>query len=286
MKKILILGKNGQVGWELRRTLATQGVVYALDRQECDLVSADSIIRVLREIKPNVIINAAAYTAVDKAEKDLDLALSINGVAPGILAEEAKKLKAIFVHYSTDYVFNGQAKHPYLENDPKAPLNVYGHSKWEGEKAVSSVGGKYFIFRTSWVYGLRGKNFLLTMLKLAKERDELQIVDDQLGAPTWSRLIAQGTAQALINDIDAWGTYHMSASGQTTWYGFAQAIFNVAKERNLKTPKLKRIATKEYALPANRPAFSVLSSAKIQKELDIVHPSWEVQLGLCMEEFS
>jgi dTDP-4-dehydrorhamnose reductase len=191
MTRILLTGKNGQVGWELQRTLATLGEVVTLDRQDLDLADPDSIRRVVREHKPNLIVNAAAYTAVDKAEEESDLAMVINGTAPGILAEEAKRLSAAIIHYSTDYVFDGSKNTPYTEEDAPNPLNVYGRTKLAGERAIQAVGAPYLILRTSWVYGMRGKNFLLTILRLARERNEIKVVNDQIGAPTWSRIIAQ-----------------------------------------------------------------------------------------------
>lgn len=281
MKKILLIGKDGQVGWELQRSLAVLGEVIACDRQKADLTNPDALIALVRDIKPQIIVNAGAYTAVDKAETECDLAMQINGKAPGVLAEEAKRLKATFVHYSTDYVFNGQSHVPYSENDTTAPLNVYGQTKLIGENSIQAVGGNYLIFRTSWVYGMRGKNFLLTMLKLAKEKKELKIVTDQIGAPTWSRLIAQATAQALGQCIEekCSGIYNMTAAGQTSWKQFAEEIFKIAGS---ETPIVKGIPSSEYPLPAKRPAFSVLSNQKLNKTFGISLPSWGKGLQLCM----
>ena len=196
-RKILLTGKNGQVGWELERSLQPLGQVIAFDRSGLDLASPDSIRAVIREVKPELIVNPAAYTAVDKAESEPDLAMAVNGVAPGIIAEEAKRLGAALIHYSTDYVFDGTKAEPYTEDDVPKPINVYGKTKLAGEQAVQAIGVPHLIFRTSWVYGMRGKNFLLTILRMAKEKDELRIVDDQFGAPTWSRMIAETTAQVL-----------------------------------------------------------------------------------------
>lgn len=197
MKRILLIGKNGQVAWELQRTLATLGEIITVGREQLDVANAASIRQVIRETKPQIIVNATAYTAVDKAEAEPELAMQVNGVAPGIMAEEAKRLDALLVHYSTDYVFDGTKQGAYVEEDVPNPLSVYGKTKLAGEQAIQATGAKHLILRTSWVYGARGKNFLLTILRLAKERPELKIVDDQIGAPTWSRMIAEATAQIL-----------------------------------------------------------------------------------------
>ena len=297
MKKILLTGKNGQVGWELQRTLATLGEVIAVDRLAMDLANPDSIRATIQAIKPDLIVNAAAYTAVDKAESEADLAMAINGVAPGIMAEEAKRLGAGMIHYSTDYVFDGSKTTPYIEADPPRPINVYGRTKLAGEQAVQAVGGAHLIFRTSWVYGLRGRNFLLTILRLAKERDELRIVDDQFGAPTWSRMIAEATAQVLAQCFspltsnvslltEQSGLYHLTAAGQTSWHGFTKAILEELARSPLATPhspKLTPITTPEYPLPAPRPLYSVLANHKLTQAMDLALPAWDVSLKLCME---
>lgn len=291
MKKILITGKDGQVGWELQRSLATAGKVWAYDRKSLDLQQPDEIVKVIREIKPDLIFNAAAYTAVDKAEADFDAACAINSKAPGILAEEAKKIGATIVHYSTDYVFDGSSRKPYVEKDLTSPLNAYGKTKLEGELAIKAVGGKHLILRTSWVYGTRGKNFLLTMLRLGKEKELLKIVSDQVGAPTWSRLIANMTsnmihkASALQDQKDVWGTYHLTSSGQTTWFDFAAEIFNIHKAtvEGFSIPKLQPIATSEYPLPASRPQYSVLSNEKLIHTFQLKMPDWKDGLHLCMD---
>ncbi|MDO9064018.1 MAG: dTDP-4-dehydrorhamnose reductase, partial [Sulfuricella sp.] len=228
--KILLIGKNGQVGWELQRTLATLGDVVAIDRQGMDLANPDSIRSAIRIIRPDLIANAAAYTAVDKAESEPELAMAINGIAPGIMAEEAKRLGAAMIHYSTDYVFDGTKTSPYTEEDAPNPLSVYGKTKFAGEQAILAVGIPHLIFRTSWVYGLRGRNFLQTILRLAKERDELKVVDDQIGAPTWSRMIAEATSQILAQSFlpltphpslltQYGGIYNLTAAGRTSWCG-------------------------------------------------------------------
>jgi len=274
MKRILITGKQGQVGWELQRTLASLGTIFAYDRSNLDLQNPIQICKTIREIQPHIIVNAAAYTAVDKAETDPEMANAVNATAPGILAEEAKKCGAILVHYSTDYVFDGTSPQPYTEADKTNPLNVYGKTKLEGEKAIQQISGKHLIFRTSWVYGARGKNFLLTMLKLGKERELLKIVNDQAGAPTWSRMIAEVTANILIDPKDSWGIYHLTSSGQTTWFEFAKKIF--AKSQMGVT--IQPISTSEYPLPAIRPKYSVLSNEKLKKTFQICLPDWEESL--------
>lgn len=284
MKKILVTGKNGQIGWELQRTLSVLGHVVAIDSDEVDFLSPDSLRNIIRLIKPDVIVNAAAYTAVDKAETEKEIAMAVNGVAPGILAEEAKKLGAILIHYSTDYVFNGKSSKPYLENDAPQPLNFYGHTKLVGEQAIQAVGGSYLILRTSWVYGCRGNNFLLTMLRLALTKPQLRVVNDQIGSPTWSRLVAQSTAQIIARSIampgNHWGIYNLTSAGQVSWQGFAQAIF---KQRN-QSVEVVGIPTSEYPTPAKRPAYSVLENHKLQSTFGIVMPTWDAALALCMQD--
>lgn len=290
--KILLTGISGQVGWELQRTLMTVGEVIYLNRGQLHLANPDSIRGTIRDIKPDLIVNPAAYTAVDKAESEIDLAMAINGVAPGIIAEEAKSLNAAIIHYSTDYVFDGNKNTPYQENDQTNPQNIYGKTKLAGEEAISSVGVNYLIFRTSWVYGLRGKNFLLTMQRLAKEREEIRVVDDQIGAPTWSRMIAEITAQVITqgqnNLIDFFaknrGIYNLSPSGKTSWYGFAKAIFNddfPNNERKLK--RLIPITTPEYPTPASRPAFSLLDNQKLSDTFGLKMPEWDQVLKLVLD---
>ncbi|MBZ0094024.1 MAG: dTDP-4-dehydrorhamnose reductase [Sulfuricella sp.] len=303
MKKILLVGKNGQVGWELQRTLAPLGDVVAVDRQGMDLANPDSIRGAIRTIRPDLIVNAAAYTAVDKAESEPDLAMAINGIAPGIMAEEAKRLGAAMVHYSTDYVFDGTKTSPYTEEDAPNPLSVYGKTKLAGERAIQEAGIPHLIFRTSWVYGARGRNFLLTILRLAKERDELKIVADQIGAPTWSRMIAEATSQILAQSIlpltphpslltQYGGVYNLTAAGRTSWYGFAKTILesvtpqggNPSPLTRRPSPNLIPITTSEYPLPAPRPSNSVLSSAKLNRTFGVALPTWSDSLTLCMGE--
>lgn len=286
--KILITGANGQVGWELQRTLAPLGEVVALGREALDLSNADAIRHTVRQIAPELIVNAAAYTAVDKAEEECELAQAVNGIAPGVLAEEAKSLNAALVHYSTDYVFDGLKGAPYEEIDGAHPASVYGKTKLAGEKAIAAVGAPHLILRTSWVYGARGKNFLRTMLRLANERDELRVVNDQLGAPTWSRMIAEATSAILAQCLhkgavvlsDKGGLYHLTAAGQTSWFGFASEIVKHTE----KPPRMTPISTAEYPLPALRPAYSVMSNSKLERTFHIRLPDWRAALALCMEE--
>jgi dTDP-4-dehydrorhamnose reductase len=292
-KRILLIGPSGQVGWELRRCVQPLGKVISVGRKysettPMDLADPDSIRRVIREVKPALIINAAAYTAVDKAEQEPELAHKINGIAPGILAEECLRLKTLLIHYSTDYVFSGHHTLPYLESDAVNPLGVYGASKLAGEKAIQAIDGQYLIFRTAWVYSLRGKNFLLTMQRLAKERDELKVVADQIGAPTWSRMIAEATIHIIAQlfspqypiDFDRFsGIYHLTCAGQTNWYEFAKAIIAHSE----KQPRILPITTADYPTPAKRPAYSVLSNAKLANAFGITLPRWEKALELCMD---
>ncbi len=290
--KILITGANGQVGWELRRTLAPLGEVVALGHAALDLADADAIRHALRQIGPDVIVNAAAYTAVDRAQQESELAQAVNGIAPGILAEEAKHLNAALVHYSTDYVFDGAKGAPYEEIDASHPLGVYGATKLAGEKAIAAVDCPHLILRTSCVYGARGKNFLLTIQRLAQEREELRVVDDQLGAPTWSRMIAESTTIILSQCLhkgsvanmlrDKGGLYHLTAAGQTSWFGFAGEI---VKHMD-KPPRMTPISTADYPLPAPRPAYSVMSNGKLARVFGIALPDWKDGLALCAAELN
>jgi dTDP-4-dehydrorhamnose reductase len=281
--KILLTGSSGQVGYELERSLQGLGEVVAADRSRMDLADLDQVRAVIRAVRPGLIVNPAAYTAVDKAESEPELAFRINAEAPGVMAEEAKKLGAALVHYSTDYVFPGDDPAPRVEHDATGPINVYGASKLAGEQAIAAAGVPHLIFRTSWVYGMRGKNFLLTMLKLARERDELRIVADQHGAPTWSRTIADATALVLAQagGQDWWqqhsGVYHLSSQGQTTWFEFTQAIIEQAGIEC----RLQPITSAEYPVPARRPQYSVLSSQRLQQQFCRL-PHWRDALALCM----
>jgi len=293
--RILLFGSSGQVGWELRRTLAPLGHVVPVDRATADLADKDALRRVVRTTEPALIVNAAAYTAVDRAESEPEVARAVNGVAPGILAEEARRLGAALVHFSTDFVFDGKKADPYTEDDAPAPLNVYGASKLEGEQAIQAVGGAYVILRTSWVYGMRGHNFLLTVCRLARERPTLRIVDDQTGAPTWSRMIAEATALVVAGapqtsgapafGKETNGLYHLSAGGATTWFGFAREILGAAAALGLPTvPALDPIKTDEYPLPARRPANCLLANDKLRRTFGLALPSWAESLRMCVEE--
>lgn len=285
--KIMLIGKNGQIGWELHRTLTSLGEVVALDRHQLDLSNPEQIRQRVREVRPNLIVNAAAYTAVDKAEEEPALAMAINGIAPGILAEEAKEISAAIVHYSTDYVFDGTRTTPYTEEDEPNPLNVYGKTKHAGERAIQDAGVPYLILRTSWIYSLRGKNFLLTILRLAQEREELRVVDDQIGSPTWSRTVAEVTTRILARGYltlsEKRGIYHITAGGQTSWCGFARSILTQFSRTGLQYKKLIPITTSEYPTPARRPVYSVLSNDKLNKEFELVAPDWQHILKLVLE---
>ncbi len=276
--KILLTGRNGQVGWELERSLKELGVVVAFDRTGLDLADPDQIISAVRSVRPDVLVNAAAYTAVDRAESEPDAAHAINAFAPGLLSEEAKKLGALLVHYSTDYVFDGKKRGAYSEKDEPNPLNIYGHSKWAGERAIQAAGGRHLILRTSWVYAPRGKNFLLTILRLAMERKELRVVDDQIGAPTTGAIIAQTTVRILTN-ADSDGLYHLSASGRTSWHGFAEAILRGAGFSIPVTP----IPTSQYPTPARRPTNSLLDNTLLERRFNIRLPVWEEGLAASLK---
>ncbi len=283
--RILITGSTGQLGLELQRIFAGSGSIAALDRTTLDLAHPDQIRAVVRRVRPQVILNAGAYTAVDRAETERDLADAVNAEAPRILAEEALRLNALLVHYSTDYVFDGTKPEPWTETDTAHPLNAYGASKLAGEQAIQSAGGRYLVFRASWVYGPHGKNFLLTMLRLARERDRLSIVNDQIGAPTTSIALANATREIVMGALaghfgaDWTGLYHMTCSGATSWFGFAQAIFaRAAVALGVKAPELVPIATTDYPTPARRPHNSVLSSAKLRDRFAVELPGWESAL--------
>jgi dTDP-4-dehydrorhamnose reductase len=283
--KILLTGGTGQVGYELARSLQGIGEVVAVDRDVMDLSDLDQVRDVIRKVRPGLIVNPAAYTAVDKAESEPALAHRVNAEAPGLMAQEARALGAAMVHYSTDYVFDGSQPSARREDDATGPLNVYGASKLAGEQAIIAAGIPHLIFRTSWVYGTRGKNFLLTMLRLAKERDELKVVADQHGAPTWSRTIADTTAlvlsQAHAGGREWWvqnsGVYHLSAQGQTTWFEFTQAIVEAAGLSCRVLP----IPSADYPVPAKRPQYSVMSSERLMARFCRL-PDWKEALHLCM----
>jgi dTDP-4-dehydrorhamnose reductase len=287
---ILLIGKNGQVGWELRRTLSPMARVMAVDYPEIDLADAAAARRLVLDNKPNVVLNAAAYTAVDKAESETKMAQLINGVAPGVLAEAAKQVGALMIHYSTDYVFDGTKQTPYLETDPPNPLGTYGRTKLEGDEAVRAAGGNHLIFRLCWVYGARGQNFLLTMQRLARERETLRVVKDQFGCPTWSRLIAEATTLALTQvlaarDVSVFkGTYHLAAGGSTNWHTFASRIVEMMPEAERRCREVVAITAAEYPTPAKRPTYSVLDCGKLKKTFGIQLPDWENGLRLVVDK--
>ena len=288
--RILLTGARGQVGWELRRTLGCLGEVVALDSKALNLADVAAIRQKVREIAPTVIVNPAAYTAVDKAEHEAELARAVNAEAPGVLAEEAERLGALLVHYSTDYVFNGSGTTPWREDDACDPLNVYGATKLAGERAIQATGCRHLIFRTSWVYGARGGNFLLTMRRLMRERPELKIVADQTGAPTWCRDLAEATAQVLsqINapasgsdqHAEPWGVYHMTSAGETSWHGFAQAIQTL--DGTDASARLTPIPGSEYPTPARRPLNSRLNNDKLEQTFGLRLQDWRTALALCL----
>lgn len=292
MQRILVPGANGQVGWELLTALEPLGTVIGLDRSGMDLASPDSIRRAIRNAKPDVIVNAAAYNNVDRAESESALAMQVNGIAPGVMAEEAKRLRAILVHYSTDYVFDGERNQPCVEEDPPNPVNSYGKSKLAGERAVEAVGGRYLTLRTSWVYSARGSNFVLTVLRLAREKPELSMVDDQSGSPTWARALARATAELLRRkELIARhsGIYHLVAGGHTSRYAFAKAIIDIMKELSGIPDgwaSVKPITTEQYPLPARRPPHPVISTEKIKRVFGIEMPRWEDQLRSCLRDLA
>ncbi len=286
---ILLTGKNGQVGWELQRTLQPVGRVTACDHAGLDLADAAAVHRKLDEVRPDVIVNAAAYTTVDKAESEPEQANAVNAAAPALLAQEAARRGALLIHYSTDYVFDGAKAAPYVETDPTGPLGAYGRSKLAGEEGIRASGCDHLIFRTSWVYAARGANFLRTILRLAAEREELRIVMDQVGAPTWARFIAEATALALRQALAERrhgrfesGLFHLACAGETSWHGFASAI--VAGRSGLRVKTVTPIATADYPTPAKRPANSRLNTDAFRARFGLALPDWRDCLPLCLEE--
>ena len=282
--RILLTGATGQLGCELAALLGARDV-FAPPRSSCDLADARSIRDAVRDARPDVIINPAAFTAVDRAEQEPALARAINAIAPAVLAEEARRLGIPLIHFSTDYVFSGEASDPYTEDHPTAPINVYGHTKLEGEQAIQASGCIYVILRTSWVYSRHGKNFLLTIERLARERTRLTIVADQWGTPNWARELARATitlAGVGRDELSARaGIYHLSGRGVTTWYGFAKAI--VASMGLAHAVDVEPIATVDYPTPARRPAYSVLDTTKLQRAFGLVLPGWESSLAACRQ---
>ncbi|MEX0296057.1 dTDP-4-dehydrorhamnose reductase [Pseudomonas putida] len=285
--RVLVCGHNGQVAQALKTQLAGLGEIHLLGRDQLDLAQPEALREPLRQLAPGLIINAAAYTAVDQAETEPDTAFAINAQAPGVLAEEALRLGAPLIHYSTDYVFDGEKATPYNEQDVPNPLGVYGRSKLAGEQAVAAVGGAHLILRTSWVYSLHGRNFLLTMQRLLQEKPQLRVVDDQIGAPTWATTIALSTRVLIerwqAGRAGAWGTYHLAAQGQTSWFGFAQAIGEQLKARGLPCAELLPIPSSEYPTPARRPANSRLDCSRLAREWGVTLPHWQQALIDCLK---
>ena len=284
--KILLTGKTGQVGGELNSILKDMGELVSVGREQLDLSKIDSIEPAVLDILPDIIINAAAYTAVDNAEEEPGLAMTINGVAPGVLAEAAKKVGASLIHYSTDYVFDGRSDTPYREEDATCPLSIYGESKLTGEKNIAKTGIPYLILRTSWVYSLQGKSFLRTIKKLAAERDTLRIVDDQIGAPTWANSIALATRKIIDQclrdraESSLSGVFHLTCQGQTSWHGFAKEILNLSDKSH--DTSLLPIPTSDYPTPAARPLYSLLSNNKLKKIFAFEMPHWHDALKDCI----
>jgi dTDP-4-dehydrorhamnose reductase len=283
--RILVTGAQGQVGYELVQLLAPHADVVAADRSTLDLADPDAIVAAMRNARPDLVINAGAYTAVDLAEREEARAFAVNAQAPRVLAEEARRCDALLIHYSTDYVFDGAASTPYTEDSPTGPLNVYGASKLEGERAIAASGAKAIMLRTSWVYGLRGKNFLLTVRRLAAERDELRIVADQTGTPNWARALAQATAQLVAEGApflaERAGLYHLSAVGSTTWHGFAEAIVQGSVTRGV-VPRVVPITTADYPTPARRPGYGVLATGRFTEAFGQRLPHWQETLATCL----
>lgn len=284
--KVLITGQHGQVSRELQQRLQPLGELIVLGRDQLDLANPEHIRQQVRAHRPNLIINAAAHTAVDQAESEPDMAFAINAIAPGILAEEARTLSIPLIHYSTDYVFDGSKPAPYTEADTPNPLGVYGQSKLAGEQAIAAVGGQYLILRTSWVYSNHGKNFLLTMQRLLQEKPHLRIVADQIGAPTWAGSIANSTL-ALIERWQAgtageWGVYHLTAQGETSWFGFAEAIGEHLRKQGKACAELEAIPSSAYPTPAKRPLNSRLDCSRLQQQWHVSQPHWQDALRECL----
>ena len=302
--RLLVTGATGQIGWQLQRTLAPLGEVMACTRSELDLANPDAAVKFVRELAPDVVVNAAAYTAVDKAESEPELAQTVNATAPGRIAVELARTGGLLIHFSTDYVFDGAKGSPYEENDPTAPLNVYGQTKLAGEQQIAASGCAHIILRTTWVYDIRGKNFLRTVLRLAREKEELRMVGDQHGAPTWARAIAESTAQIVARceqrrDSAGWGyggIFHLTAAGETTWAGFAQQILDEYESlaswpadtgefgSPLVAKRVVPITSDLYKTPARRPHNSVLSNARLQSAFGLCLPDWRMQLRLALQD--
>jgi dTDP-4-dehydrorhamnose reductase len=302
--RILITGATGQIGWQLQRTLAPLGEVIACTRAQLDLADPEAAAKSVQDLAPDIVVNAAAYTAVDKAEREPELAHTVNAVAPGRIAGELNRTGGLLIHYSTDYVFDGAKPGAYEETDPTGPLNVYGRTKLAGEQAIAASDCPHIILRTTWVYDIRGKNFLRTVLRLAREREELRMVGDQHGAPTWARTIAETTAQivarcAQYRDSTGWGyggVFHLTAAGQTTWAGFAEQILEdydslaswPADTGEFGSPLVAKrvvaITSEQYKVPARRPLNSMLSNARLFETFGLRLPDWRVQLRLALQD--
>jgi dTDP-4-dehydrorhamnose reductase len=293
--QILLFGKSGQLGWELQRSLAPLGELIALDvdsKQQCgDFTRLDDIAKTVRAIAPDVIVNAAAYTAVDKAESEPELVRTINVLAPGVLAQEAKRLGSWLVHYSTDYVFDGSGSKPWVETDPTRPLSVYGSTKLEGEEVIRTSGCKHLIFRTSWVYAARGVNFVRIMLRLAQERDRLTVIDDQIGTPTGADLLADVTAHAIrkaLQQPELSGLYHLAPGGETSWYSYACYVLSQARQAGIElkvaAENVTPVPTSAYPLPARRPLNSRLDTKKLQTTFDVHLPLWQTGVARMLTE--
>ena len=296
--RLLLLGANGQVGHALRSALAPLGEVVCTTRsgrlpdgsacERADFDQPGTLPALVERIAPDVVVNAAAYTAVDRAEGEREAAFRANAEAPAALAEACARQGALLVHYSTDYVFDGTGQRPWREDDPPSPLGVYGASKLAGEEAIRASGAQHMVFRTAWVYGVHGHNFMRTMLRLGADRDELRVVADQVGTPTPARLIARTTAQALRNSPQATGLWHLTAAGSTSWHGFAEAVFAGAHARGLlpRMPTVLPIASSEYPTPARRPAYSCLDTDRLQADFGITLPDWKEALSAVLDELA
>lgn len=293
--KILLLGKGGQVGWELQRSLAPLGELVAVDFDSTDycgdFTNLAGLADTIRAVAPNIIVNAAAHTAVDKAESEPELVRLINALAPGVIAQEAQRLGAWLVHYSTDYVFDGSGKQPWTEASPTGPLSVYGQTKLDGENAIRASGCKHLIFRTSWVYAARGGNFAKTMLRLAKERDQLTVIDDQFGAPTGADLLADVTAHALrvaLQRPEVSGLYHLVASGETSWHGYAGFVLDFARRAGVDIKvahdAIRPVPTSAFPTPATRPNNSLLNTGKLQQTFSLTLPHWQTGVARMLTE--
>ena len=293
--KILLFGKNGQVGWELQRSLAPLGEVIALDRSSpewCgDITNLNGIAETIRNVAPDVIVNAAAHTAVDKAESEAELAHTLNSLAPDVMAKQAAAINALLIHYSTDYVFDGDGTKPWQESDPVAPLSVYGTTKLEGEQHIQQSGCKHLIFRTSWVYATRGGNFAKTMLRLAQERDKLSVINDQIGAPTGADLIADVTAHAIRaarQQPQVSGTYHLVAGGETSWHGYASYVIDIARQAGISIKvaqdAIQPVPTSAFPTPAKRPQNSRMDTTKLQQTFDLKLPLWQTGVSRMLTE--